>query len=36
VKTLEQVVMAVVTTFLLAIVGAVHVLIVLHRFAMGW
>ena len=33
---LEQVVIAAVTTLLLAVVGAVHVLIVLHRIATGW
>ncbi len=34
--TLEQVVIAVVMTLLLAVLGAVHVLIVLHRIATGW
>ena len=34
--TLEQVVIAVVMTLLFAVVGAVHVLIVLHRIATGW
>ena len=34
--TLKQVVMVVVITLALALIGAVHVLILLHRVATGW
>lgn len=34
--TLKQVVMVVVITLALAAIGAVHVLILLHRVATGW
>lgn len=34
--TIEKVVMVVAVTVALAVVGAVHVLILLHRLATGW
>ena len=34
--TVEKVVMAVAVTVALAVVGAVHLLLLLHRWAIGW
>lgn len=34
--TVEKIVMAIAVTVALAVIGAVHVLFVLHRLATGW
>ncbi len=34
--TVEKVVMTIAVTVALAVVGAVHILLALHRWAIGW